>query len=356
MHTDLTTLCVGPDSSIHQALAQMDVSRIGIVLVVGQDGQLLGTITDGDVRRAILANISFDEPVDQLLASKTGPTFSHPITAPVDADRATILRTLQEHNILHLPLVDLSQRVVAVATLDEFVPAHSLPVQAVIMAGGAGSRMLPLTEALPKPMLPVGDRPLLEVIIEQLRAAGIKRVNLATHYKAEIITQHFGDGRDFGLEIGYVEEVHPLGTAGALSQVDTSEDPILVINGDILTGVDHRAMLEFHREHQASLTVAVRRYEFRIPYGVVDIDGFMIKGLSEKPVVNHFINAGIYLLNPNICRYVPADRPYDMPELIEQLIADGQRVVSFPVREYWLDIGQVEDYQKALADLENGEV
>ena len=225
------------------------------------------------------------------------------------------------------------------------------PLQAVVMAGGFGTRLSPLTDELPKSMLPVGDRPILEIIIEQLRQSGISRVNLATHYKKDIIARHFGDGQAFGVEIQYVEEDQPLGTAGALSLLAASDEPMLVINGDILTHVNFRNMLEFHREHQADMTVAVRHHEYQLPYGVVTTDGLKIKSISEKPMVRHLINAGIYLLHPSVRQYIPSGQRYDMPDLIEKLLEDGRRVVSFPIGEYWIDIGQAEDYQKARADV-----
>jgi NDP-sugar pyrophosphorylase family protein len=224
------------------------------------------------------------------------------------------------------------------------------------MAGGYGTRLHPFTKDIPKPMVSVGDKPLLELIIQQLREAGISRVSVTTHYKREVITRHFGDGRDFGVEISYVEEDEPLGTAGALSLLDASEEPLLVINGDIITRVDFRAMLNFHRDHQAEMTVGVRQYEFRVPYGIVETDETRVTRISEKPIVRHFINAGIYLLNPEVCRFIPKGKPYDMPELINRLVEGGHRVVSFPVREHWLDIGQIEDYQKAQSEFENGRV
>src|ERR1044072_3325114 len=175
-------------------------------------------------------------------------------------------------------------------------------MRAVIMAGGYGTRLLPLTDQIPKPMLPVGDRPLLEIIVDQLKEAGIRQVNVATHYKSEAISDHFKNGEDFGVDIRYVKEDQPLGTAGALSLLEESDEPLLVINGDILTRVDFHAMLNFHREHAADLTVAVRQYEFRVPYGVIDTDGVAVTGISEKPMVRQFINAGIYLLNPRTQR------------------------------------------------------
>ena len=233
-----------------------------------------------------------------------------------------------------------------IALLSELITEQHPPTSAVIMAGGRGSRMRPLTDDIPKPMLPVGDRPLLESILDQLRKARINHINLITHYKKEVISNHFGNGAGFGVEIQYVEEDQPLGTAGGLSLLEASDGPLLVINGDIFTEVNFQAMMDFHRENKADMTVAVKNQEFSLPYGVVETDGVRITSISEKPVVRHFINAGIYLLNPELCRQIPAGQPYDMTELIALLIKDGRTVVSFPVHEYWLDIGQQSDYQR----------
>ncbi len=354
MYSDLTKMCIDSKSSIRETIARMDSSRLGIVLITNDTQRLLGTITDGDVRRAILAKIDLQQPVSVILEQKRGTRYAQPIAARVGQDRNAYLALLQQHGILHLPILDEEDRVVGLVLLDEFVPRQVLPVQAVIMAGGMGRRLRPLTEEFPKPMLLVGDRPLLERTIEQLRQAGIQRVNLTTHYKAAMIAQHFGDGRDFGVEIQYVEEDQPLGTAGALGLLDVSDEPLLIMNGDVLTGVDFQAMLDFHREHKADMTVAVRQHETRLPHGVVETEGTTITGISEKPVIRHFMNAGIYILNPKMCRFIPGGRSYDMTDLIGRLIAEGCRVVSFPIREYWLDIGQTEDYQKALGDLKDG--
>ena len=347
MYTDLTSLCIGQERPVHQVLAQMNTNQAGIVLVVDGDGRLLDTITDGDVRRAILANVAIDFPVSRLLEQKAGSSFAQPIVAPVDADPATLLNTLQQHEIRHLPVIDQERRVVGLVTLDEFIGRETLPLQAVVMAGGLGTRLSPLTDELPKPMLPVGDHPILELIIEQLRQSGISKVNLATHYKKDIISGHFGDGSEFGVGIQYVEEDQPLGTAGALSLLEDSDDPLLVINGDILTQVDFRNMLAFHQEHEADMSVAVRHHELQLPYGVVTVDGVRISGITEKPVIRHLINAGIYLLEPSVRRYIPSGRSYDMPDLITNMLRDGRRVVSFPIGEYWVDIGRHADYEHA---------
>jgi NDP-sugar pyrophosphorylase family protein len=261
---------------------------------------------------------------------------------------------MTEMGVRQIPLVDDEGRVADVALLSELVKEYELPLRAIVMAGGYGTRLRPLTDELPKPMLPVGDRPLLEIIVDRLREAGIRHVNVATHYKSEMIAEHFKDGQGFGVDIRYVKEDQPLGTAGALSMLEESDEPLLVINGDILTRVDFRAMLHFHHEHKSDLTVAVSQYEFRVPYGVIETDGVAVTGMSEKPLVRQFINAGIYLLNPSIRRLIPNGQHYDIPDLIERLLEEGRPVVCFPIREYWLDIGKSDHYDQAKVDVASG--
>jgi NDP-sugar pyrophosphorylase family protein len=261
---------------------------------------------------------------------------------------------MQEGKVRQLPLLDESRRVAGLVTMRQLLDTDELPLSAAVMAGGLGARLRPLTEDIPKPMLPVGDEPLLETIVKQLREAGIQRVNLITNYKEEVIAQHFADGRDFGVDIRYVNEDKPLGTAGGLRLLEETNEPLLVMNGDIVTRVDFRAMLDFHTENEADMTVALRRYEFPVPYGVVETDGVVITGISEKPVLRHFVSAGIYLLNPGLRRFIPDGRSYDMPDLVNRLVSEGHRIVGFPVREYWLDIGRHEDYERAQKDARSG--
>jgi len=347
---EIEAFLVGPASRIRDAVACIDRNGKGIALVTTSDRRLIATITDGDIRRAILGGIDLDRPIQVLLEHKAAGLYPRPITAGADTTPDQLLELMRRHALRHIPLVSANQRVVDVALLTELAIPERLALSAVVMAGGYGTRLRPLTENIPKSMLPVGDRPLLAHMIEQLERAGIHRVNLATHYRREIIAEHFGDGRDFRVEIQYVNEAEPLGTAGALSLVAETPEPLLVINGDILTRVDYRAMLDFHREHQADMTVAVRTHELRVPYGVVETDGVAVRGISEKPVVKQFINAGIYLLNPDVRRAIPTGRAYDMTELIAQLVAERRCVICFPVHEYWIDIGQADDYRRALAD------
>ena len=318
-----------------------------IALVIDENQRLLGTITDGDIRRAILAYIDLEAPLSVLLESRKGKASYQPVTAPAGSDHKTLLKLFRQKEVAHLPLVDKEQRVVDLVTLDQIVTEVSAPVEAVIMAGGTGSRLRPLTAETPKPMLPVGDRPLLELIIDQLRDSGIKHVNVTVHHKQDKITQHFGDGSGFGIDISYVEEDRPLGTAGALGLIETPQVTMLVINGDILTQVDIQAMRNYHREHRADLTLAVRQHDVQVPYGVVECEDDWVRRLVEKPVVKSLINAGIYLLEPSVHSLIPAGEPCDMTEIIERLLQDGRPVAAFPVHEGWIDIGQQADYEEA---------
>jgi len=320
-----------------------------IALVVDADNRMLGTLTDGDIRRSILAEMSLDTRAKELLFAKNGFT---PVTAPVGTEPDHLLSLMHEHSVRQVPLLDGDSRVVDLVTQEDLLPEQPLLLQAMIMAGGLGARLRPLTEDLPKAMLPVGGRPLMELIVKGLRQAGIRRVNVSTNYKSEKIVEHFGDGGNFGVEFKYTSEDRPLGTAGALGLMEAPQETLLVINGDILTDVDFRAMLAYHREHQAVLTVAVRKYGVSVPYGVLKADGPFVQSLVEKPDLNFFINAGIYLLEPEARNYIPNSERFDMTDLIQRLLESGRLVASFPIHEYWLDIGQPTDYLQAQDDVE----
>ena len=348
---DVEPILIGEGATIQQTMRCIDRGACGIAIIVDAQRRLAATITDGDIRRGVLAGAVLDQPVDTLLDAKAS-MYTHPTTAPLGTPDRVMLQLMQRAKVRHLPLLDAEQRVAGLILIDDLAP-QPFP-EAVIMAGGFGKRLAPLTTQTPKPMLPVGDRPLMELTIEQLRKAGIGRVNVTTHYLSQQITDHFGDGSDFGVELNYVTEDRPFGTAGALALMDQPDQPLLVINGDILTRVDFRAMIEFHRQHQADATVGVRRYEIQVPYGVVECDGAAVRALQEKPSLRFFVNAGIYLLEPSVLRFVPEGRRYDMTDLIDRLVSERCRVVSFPVLEYWLDIGRLDDYQRAQEDHKNG--
>ena len=347
MNSNLDSFCILRTGTVGDAASCMDRSRLGIVLVVEKDGRLIGTITDGDLRRAMLARIGLESPLDRVLDRKAGSAYAQPISAPPGKSPTEYLQLLQQHSILHVPIVDEAKRVMGLVSRDEFLPTPLLPLQAVIMAGGRGSRLFPLTEHVPKPMLPVGEQPLLEIIIKQLRNSGINRVNVTTHHCAEKIEQHFGDGHAWGVDLTYVAEDRPLGTAGSLGLMDVPQDTTLVINGDILTQVNFQAMHGFHRAQKADLTVAVRQYDVQVPFGVIECDGIAVRRLKEKPILNFFVNAGIYLLEPVVYQHLVPGQRMDMTELIQLLLDRGSLVASFPIREGWLDIGEPADYAQA---------
>lgn len=348
-----TELCLAADVPLRQAVAQLDRTGKGIVLVTDADGRLVGTITDGDIRRGILAGLTLEHTTGVLLATKAAATPPRPVTAPAGTRPDALLRLMQKHSVRQIPLIK-DDRVAGLVTIDDLLPGVLPTAQAVIMAGGFGTRLRPFTDDTPKPMLPVGDKPLMERTVRQLQAAGIRRVSVSTHYLPEKIVNHFGDGRDFGVEFTYLREEQPLGTAGALGLMEAPTERCLVINGDILTRVDFRAMLVYHAEHAAALTVGVRTYEMKVPYGVIEADGPLVRRVVEKPSLRFFVNAGIYVLEPSAHRLIPTGRRFDMTDLIDKLIAEGHSVVSFPIVEYWLDIGQQPDYEQAQQDVRTG--
>ena len=351
---DISLLFVRADYSVRQVMECIDRNRLGIALVVDEQTKLLGTITDGDLRRAVLSSVSIEASVVHLLGHKTSSAPRKPVAASCEAPREILIQLMRDEAVRHVPLLNDLQQVVGMVTFDELVPEENVMMQAVIMAGGFGSRLRPLTEDMPKPMLLLGDKPLLERTIAQLQQAGIRRVSITTHFRPEKITEYFGDGKSFGVELNYVNEQSPLGTAGALGLMKLNGDPLLVINGDILTDVDFRAMSAYHREHRADMTVAVRAYEVQVPYGVVECDGSRVTRLEEKPKLQFFVNAGIYMLEPHVHASIPHEKHFDMTELIQSLIERNGTVVSFPVREYWLDIGQHSDYKRAIEDHKAG--
>ena len=345
LNIPIENLCVTPETPFREVIERVEQGTKQIALVVNSQRRLLGTITDGDVRRAVLRGVQEDTPACDVMAAEY-------IAGPVGVGPVAVLQLMQAHAVRHVPLVDPGGVLADLVWITDLLQQEMPEFQAVIMAGGFGRRLRPLTEDLPKPLLPVGDKPILELIIEQLRSAGTRQVHVSTHYKGHKIVEYFGDGSQFGVDINYVTEEHPLGTAGALSLLDAPQQPLLVMNGDILTQLDFRAMHAFHQDHNALLTVAVKEYVVEVPYGVMETEDVQVRRLTEKPKLTFFINAGVYLLSPEAVQSVPPGQFYNMTDLIEDLIAAGETVVSFPVKEYWLDIGKHVDYQQAQADIQ----
>ncbi|MCH2209850.1 MAG: nucleotidyltransferase family protein [Fuerstiella sp.] len=344
MSNDIKTLCATDDYSFREIMSLIDRGGIGIALLVDSAGVFLRTITDGDLRRGILAGFDLSTTLQEM-----PPNEQPSITAPADTPAEKQQWIMRNRGIRHLPLLNDDGTVADLAQATGFV-TDQLPMQAVIMAGGFGTRLRPLTDSTPKPMLQIGGKPLMQRTIENLQRAGISRIHVTTHYLPEKITGHFGDGHQFGVDINYVTEEIPMGTAGALRLLNHIDEPLLVINGDILTHVDFGSLSRFHQEHKAALTVAVRQYDVQVPYGVVESTDGVVHSLREKPRFHFQVNAGIYKLEPFACRYIPKSGRYDMTDLIDALLQADETVVGFPITEYWLDIGQHDDFRQAQED------
>lgn len=345
----LASSLIDPGATITEAVQRLDLAGTGALLLGDVEGKLRGLLTDGDVRRALLRGVPFDRPCE-------GIATADPFRVEEGISASDALQIMNDRDVNHLPVVGSDGRLAGLLLRRDLVRDDAVAVSAVIMAGGFGTRLRPLTDDMPKPMLPVGDRPLLERTIARLRDAGIRQVNVTTHHLADQITKHFGDGRSMGVDIHYVPEERPLGTCGGLRLVDDTKGPFLVINGDILTGVNFGDLVGFHRKVRADATVCVRKYDVQVPYGVVEVDGTWLKAIREKPSVGFFVNAGIYLLEPSVQSYIPDGERFDMTELIERLLADGRRVATFPIVEYWLDVGQPADYAQAQRDVETARI
>jgi dTDP-glucose pyrophosphorylase len=336
------TVSIPPHTPLETAIAALDRGGLGIVIVTDADDALLGTVTDGDVRRALLRHLPMTTPVAEIMCAT-------PQVAEVSWTREKTLSVMEATRLLQLPVVGPGRRVVGLETLHEMLDRKRLDNPVFLMAGGFGKRLYPLTQDCPKPMLKVGDKPILELILQSFADAGFHRFYISTHYLPEVIRNHFGDGSPWNVSIQYVHEASPLGTGGALGLLprDEIDLPVFLMNGDLLTRVDYLSLLDFHQRHGGSATLCVREYESQVPYGVVQSDGHRITQIVEKPVQRFFISAGIYMLSPELVRRVaPGDR-IDMPTLLEREIVAGRDVNMFPVHEYWLDIGRMDDFQRA---------
>jgi len=334
-------IAIRSDATVREALETIDRGAKQIALVVEDACHLSGTITDGDIRRALLRGAQLDSAVVEVMNS-------NPVTGLLEEDSRIWQRTMQRHSLHHLPILDKHGCVIELA---EFrapsEPTRTTPI--VIMAGGLGTRLRPLTEEIPKPLVPVGPKPVLETIIENFASQGFENIHLCLNYKGQMIRDYFGDGGHLGVNIDYVTEDRRLGTAGALSLLPSvPEEPIVVMNGDLLTKVDFVRLLEFHNKQDFVATMAMREYSHQVPYGVLRIgDGYRIEQLREKPVERHYVNAGIYVLSPEALRLVPEQKFYDMPTLFQRLMDMQRPVGSFPLRDYWIDIGRIEDLERA---------
>ena len=337
------------DTNIHDALKIIDhQGGQKIALVVDSDQKLLGTVTDGDVRRGILSGVDTQSPVSMIMNGK-------PIKAKPSDDRKLILSIMKKNKLRQIPVVDAAGCLLGLDTLDEFEFSLHRENTVLLMAGGFGSRLQPLTNECPKPMLKVGGKPILETIMLNFIDSGFKKFIISLNYKGDMIREYFTDGHGFGVSIQYIEEDERLGTAGSLRLLPEIQNshPIIVMNGDVLTKVNLDHFLDFHASNHSKATMGIREYNFQVPYGVLKLDYHRIVQIEEKPVHNFFVNAGIYVLDQDILTCLPDEERFEMPDLFEHLMKVGHHTVAFPICEYWLDIGQPDNLKQAHGDFKD---
>ena len=328
-------------ATIEDAIRCLNEAALQIAIVVDANGTLVGTITDGDIRRGLLRGLGVSSSIESIIVKV-------PLVVPPEMRTETVAQLMRTNKIHQIPVVDEHRRVVGLHLWNDVGSAVERENLMVIMAGGLGVRMQPFTESCPKPLLPVAGKPMLEHIIERAKSEGFSRFLLAIRYLGHMIEEYFGDGSRWGVQIEYLRENDPLGTAGALALLDPKPTlPFVVTNGDVLTDIRYDELLDYHVRNSASATMAVRLYEWQHPFGVVHTRGIEIQRVEEKPVHRSHVNAGVYVLQPDVLSYLPEHTRYDMPSLFDALRADGKKTIVYPMHEPWLDVGRPADYDQA---------
>lgn len=344
---DIDKISILPTASVEDALKIFGIyDGVRLLVVVDEHQNFLGIITDPDIRRGLMRGLSLQSPIESIIQKS-------PITAKTTDSKQALITLSAKHNIYEIPILNDSGRIVRVESISSLLKSrtHNNPI--VIMAGGLGKRLRPLTDSIPKPMLKVGSKPILQIILERFKAQGFENIILCVNYKSHIIEDYFGDGKDFGLSIRYVRESKALGTAGALGLIEDMDDlPFFVMNGDILSDIDFTQMLHFHQKQNSHATMGVREFHYQVPYGVVECEGTQISSITEKPTQNFLVSAGIYVLEPQILKLIPKDCFMDMPTLFGKIFTQkSYNAHSYLITDYWIDIGRHEEYERANNEL-----
>lgn len=342
---NIKKICLTEGQSVRTAVEVMNESGRQIVLIVDQNKVLLGTFTDGDLRRALLNDVTLDTPLKGL--------YHHPaLSSPESKGRYGAVEMMREHGVDQMPLVDAAGRITSVELINPAQHGIKIDNTVVIMAGGMGKRLYPITESVPKALVPVGSHPILELIIERLASQGFQNFIISVNYLGEMIEDYFGDGSKWDVSITYLTEKKRLGTAGALSLIEKVPDkPILILNCDVLTTTSFQDMISFHEEKKATMSMGVQEYYHQVPYGVVRIDGTSLQSIDEKPESKNFVNAGMYVVSPEVLKYVPKDQYYDMTDFIDLLLKEKKSVHCYPIKKYWIDVGNPNDLERARSEL-----
>lgn len=328
-------------TNVRRAMEVIHQGSIQLVLVVDNENRLLGTLSDGDIRAALLKGTSLEDAIEPIMNRA-------PTVALMGTPQEEILSLMANRSLRQIPIVDAQGIVRGLELMDELIRRPTKPNRVILMAGGLGNRLRPLTEECPKPLLKVRGRPILEWILESFIQYGFRKFTLALNYKAEMIKDHFGDGSKWNSEIDYIVETKKLGTAGALSMLpEIPDEPFFVMNGDLITKANFSQLLEFHINNRVIGSMCVQNYVVEVPYGVVQTDGIEMLGVLEKPTYEFLVNSGIYVFSPKVLEYLRKEEPVDIPQLFHRLIENGQRTCCFPLNSLWMDIAYEEDLLKA---------
>ena len=336
---------INQNASIKQALKVIDKGAIKVAVVLSDDGLLLGMLNDGDIRRALLKGMSLDDSITSIINK-------HPVVANINDTKERILELANEKKLHQIPIIS-NGKLIGIQDIREFLAPKNKPNKVILMVGGLGTRLRPLTNDVPKPMLDVGNKPILHTIVENFAKYGYTDIIMCVNYKSEIIKEYFGNGDKFGVKIEYVLESKRMGTAGALSLLQKRpKDDFFVMNGDLLTNVNFEYLHEYHKDSNACASICVRKYEMQVPYGVVNVRANKVTSIEEKPTQSFFVSAGIYMFSPIVLDFIPKGVFYDMPTLLGELLKQGFAVYPFFIREYWLDIGKMDEYRRANDEYE----
>jgi dTDP-glucose pyrophosphorylase len=342
---NIRKFCIPDSVTIRECMGVIDKNKQGIALVVNHQGRMIGTVTDGDIRRFILGGGSIDKLVSKVM-------WTNPLTAPLDASENEIRDLMNKYLVRSIPILDKKGRPHRVVHLRDLISEEEAGQTAVIMAGGEGRRLRPITEHTPKPMLKVRGKPIIERIISSFSQCAINNIYISINYKADVIEDYFKDGSKYGVRISYLKEKKKLGTVGALSLLpETPSKPLLVINGDVITNTNFLQLIEFHKQHRCVMTVAVIQYRLKIPYGVLHMAHHYLLGIEEKPQQKVLCNAGIYMINPEVLPIIPKDTEFNMTDFIKELARKGLPITTFPIHEHWIDIGQMKHLKKAQREM-----
>ena len=341
-------LTVKRADTLRTAHQRMRANGRGVVVVVGRADKVVGTVTDGAIRRAVLAGIDMEAAVEQVMSTR-------PLTTAKRAPKKDVLALLRAHRLRSVPVV-ADGRLAGVRSLDDLGTTAPRPAVAVVMVGGQGQRLRPLTDKVPKPLLKIGGLSIVERLIQSMAEAGVRDVYLTLNYKADMFEERLGTGKHLGVSLHYVHERTAMGTAGALSLLPANlNSPVVVANGDLVTTIDFRNLLDFHWHHEGAITVTGVEHLSPIPYGVLRFVEHHLLGIDEKPQRTDLVNAGIYVLEPAVLRFVPGDTASGMPDLIARAVAEGLPVHVFPILERWFDIGSPEEFERVLLHFAVGE-